>query len=166
MIVTDGKSHEVDSSEMAFRTASIMAFRQGKYCKRRCFAQHWLDPILQCCLGMANANPIILEPIMSVAVEVPSEFQVRCSIPGLLACRGHGCIIVESANELDGAQGNVVGDLNKRKGVISTTETNMDITKVEAEVHRTAQSVLLLCIKLGLLPGSACDDCTLVRRFH
>ena len=56
-----------------------------------------------------------------------------------------------------------MGDLNKRKGVISTTETNMDITKVEAEVHRTAQSVLLLCIKLGLLPGSACDDCTLVR---
>ena len=30
MIVTDGKAHEVDSSEVAFRTASIMAFRQGK----------------------------------------------------------------------------------------------------------------------------------------
>jgi hypothetical protein len=33
-----------------------------------------------------------------------------------------------------------VGDLNKRKGVITTTETNMDITKVEAEVQRIVHS--------------------------
>jgi elongation factor G len=83
MVITDGKSHEVDSSEIAFRTASMMAFRQG----------------------MAKAEAIILEPIMQLSIEVPSEFQ-----------------------------GNVVGDLNKRKGMITSTATENDFTQVEAEV--------------------------------
>ena len=37
-------------------------------------------------------------------------------------------------------QGNVVGDLNKRKGTITTTETKSDVTNVQAEVHCTQSS--------------------------
>jgi elongation factor G len=50
--VNDGQSHSVDSSELAFRQAAIGAFKQA-YMK---------------------AKPVILEPIMKVAVECPSEF--------------------------------------------------------------------------------------------
>ncbi len=48
----DGSSHEVDSSEMAFRIAGSMAFKEGA----------------------AKAKPIILEPVMLVEVVVPEEF--------------------------------------------------------------------------------------------
>jgi len=48
----DGSYHEVDSSEAAFKVAGSMAFKDG--CKR--------------------ANPILLEPVMDVAVEVPQEY--------------------------------------------------------------------------------------------
>lgn len=48
----DGSYHEVDSSEAAFKVAASMAFKDG--CKR--------------------ANPILLEPIMDVAVEVPQQY--------------------------------------------------------------------------------------------
>ncbi|GAB5361471.1 hypothetical protein AAMO2058_000716000 [Amorphochlora amoebiformis] len=51
--LTDGQAHAVDSNEIAFRMATRGAFRQG----------------------FMNSNPIILEPIMKVDVEVPSEFQ-------------------------------------------------------------------------------------------
>ena len=40
MIVEDGKAHEVDSSEIAFRTASIGAFRQGTYARVALHAMH------------------------------------------------------------------------------------------------------------------------------
>jgi len=50
--VVDGKYHEVDSSDMAFRTAAAIAFREG----------------------MKKAAPVILEPIMSVEVTAPEEF--------------------------------------------------------------------------------------------
>ncbi|MBC7252215.1 MAG: elongation factor G [Anaerolineae bacterium] len=50
--VVDGKYHEVDSSDMAFRTAAAMAFREG----------------------MKKANPVLLEPIMAVEVVAPEEF--------------------------------------------------------------------------------------------
>ncbi len=47
----DGKSHEVDSSEMAFKIAAIMALKKG----------------------MREANPVLLEPIMQIEVTVPEE---------------------------------------------------------------------------------------------
>jgi len=50
--LVDGKHHEVDSSDMAFRTAAAMAFREG----------------------MKKAAPVILEPVMRVEVVAPEEF--------------------------------------------------------------------------------------------
>ena len=47
----DGKSHEVDSSEMAFKIAAIMALKKG----------------------LREANPVLLEPIMEIEVTVPEE---------------------------------------------------------------------------------------------
>ncbi|HSS39936.1 MAG TPA: elongation factor G, partial [Polyangia bacterium] len=51
--VNDGASHPVDSSEIAFRTAALMGFREA----------------------YANAKPTILEPVMRVEVQFPEEFQ-------------------------------------------------------------------------------------------
>ena len=48
----DGSYHEVDSSEMAFKIAGSMAFKEG----------------------MAKANPVILEPIMKVEITVPEDY--------------------------------------------------------------------------------------------
>ncbi len=48
----DGKYHDVDSSEMAFKMAARLAFKDG----------------------MAKCNPILLEPIMNVEVKVPDEY--------------------------------------------------------------------------------------------
>ncbi len=53
IVINDGASHQVDSSEQAFKTASIMGFREG----------------------YADAKPTILEPIMKVEVQAPEEFQ-------------------------------------------------------------------------------------------
>ncbi|NPA50428.1 MAG: elongation factor G [Epsilonproteobacteria bacterium] len=64
----DGSYHEVDSSEMAFKLAGSMAFREG--------AQ--------------KANPVLLEPIMKVEVEVPEEYM-----------------------------GDVIGDISKRRGQVN-----------------------------------------------
>ncbi len=81
--VNDGKSHSVDSSEMAFTQAAMGAFRQA----------------------YTKAKPVILEPIMKVSVEGPSEFQ-----------------------------GNVMGSINQRRGIIiSNTEDGAD-SAIEAEV--------------------------------
>jgi len=53
IVVNDGQFHAVDSSEQAFKTASIMGFREA----------------------YAAAKPVILEPIMKVEVQAPEEFQ-------------------------------------------------------------------------------------------
>jgi elongation factor G len=53
VVVNDGAFHAVDSSEQAFKTASLMAFREG----------------------FEKAKPTILEPIMKVEVSSPEEFQ-------------------------------------------------------------------------------------------
>lgn len=53
MVINDGQVHAVDSSELAFRTATIAGFREG----------------------FLAANPVILEPIMTATVTAPEEFQ-------------------------------------------------------------------------------------------
>jgi len=82
MVINDGASHAVDSSELAFRIATVQAFKQG----------------------FLEAAPQILEPIMSVEVSAPEEFQ-----------------------------GTVIGQLNRRKGVISNSETQDGYVIIEAE---------------------------------
>lgn len=83
MVITDGKTHPVDSNELAFRMAGIMGFRQA----------------------FNKANPIVLEPIMRVEVQAPSEFQ-----------------------------GDVMGGISKRRGVIVDNQAQGDYVGVEAEV--------------------------------
>lgn len=81
--INDGSYHAVDSSDIAFQLAAIGAFKQG----------------------FAKAAPVIMEPIMKVAVEGPSEFQ-----------------------------GAVMGSLNQRRGVIVGTLEESNYTVVEAEM--------------------------------
>ncbi|MEM1010377.1 MAG: elongation factor G, partial [Myxococcota bacterium] len=81
--INDGEAHSVDSSDNAFQLAARSAFREA----------------------YAKAKPVILEPVMKVAVETPEEFS-----------------------------GTVLGTLNKRRGMISTTMTKMGINTIEAEV--------------------------------
>jgi elongation factor G len=52
-VINDGAYHAVDSSEQAFKTAALMAFREG----------------------YERATPVVLEPIMKLEVSAPEEFQ-------------------------------------------------------------------------------------------
>lgn len=83
MILEDGSYHVVDSSDIAFQLAAREAFKQA----------------------YLAARPAILEPIMKVEVEVPSDMQ-----------------------------GPVVGDLSSRRGIIHGTEPRQDTTVILAEV--------------------------------
>ncbi len=83
LTINDGAAHSVDSSDMAFQQAAIGAFRDA----------------------YGKARPIILEPIMKVVVETPSEFQ-----------------------------GQVLGTLNQRRGIIVGTSEDGVYSVVEAEV--------------------------------
>lgn len=79
----DGSYHEVDSSEMAFKIAGSMAFKEA----------------------MRKADPVILEPIMKVAVIVPDEYM-----------------------------GDVIGDINARRGQIQGTESRSGTQQIDALV--------------------------------
>jgi elongation factor G len=79
----DGKSHEVDSSEMAFKIAAIMAFKKG----------------------VQEANPVLLEPIMKVEVTAPDE-----------------------------NVGDVIGDLNSRRGRVLGVEGRGNYQVIQANV--------------------------------
>ena len=83
MTVNDGQSHSVDSSELAFKQAAMGAFRQA----------------------YRSAAPIVLEPIMKLAVECPSDFQ-----------------------------GNVMASINQRRGLIMSSTEDGVFTTIEAEV--------------------------------
>jgi len=83
MALDDGSYHAVDSSEMAFRICGRDAFHEA----------------------FRKAKPCLLEPIMKVEVEMPTEFQ-----------------------------GSIVGDLNSRRGIIMGTENKGGFTVVQAEV--------------------------------
>ena len=79
----DGSFHEVDSSEMAFKIAGSMAFKDA--CRK--------------------ADPTLLEPIMKVSVIVPDEYM-----------------------------GDVIGDLNARRGQITKLEARAGAQQIDANV--------------------------------
>ena len=81
--LVDGASHDVDSSEMAFKIAGSMGFKEAA----------------------RRANPVILEPIMAVEVRTPEEYM-----------------------------GDVIGDLNSRRGQISSMEDAQGVKVIRAQV--------------------------------
>ncbi|MFO7495901.1 MAG: elongation factor G [Desulfobacterales bacterium] len=83
VVINDGASHSVDSSEMAFQAAARGAFHEA----------------------YAKAQPVILEPIMKVVVESPTEFQ-----------------------------GGVMGSLNQRRGMIVGAQDEGPMCVIEAQV--------------------------------
>ncbi|OCG17572.1 translation elongation factor G [Gilliamella sp. Fer1-1] len=81
--IFDGSYHDVDSSEMAFKIAGSMAFKDG----------------------FMKAKPVLLEPIMKVEVETPEDYM-----------------------------GDVIGDLNRRRGMIEGMEDTATGKTVKAQV--------------------------------
>lgn len=79
----DGAYHEVDSSEMAFKIAGSMAFKEGA----------------------KKASPVLLEPVMAVEVRTPEEYM-----------------------------GDVIGDLNSRRGMIQSMEDAVGVKVIRAAV--------------------------------
>ncbi|GCE64549.1 elongation factor G [cyanobiont of Ornithocercus magnificus] len=81
--MVDGSYHDVDSSEMAFKIAGSMAFKDG----------------------VKKCNPVLLEPMMKVEVEIPENFL-----------------------------GSVIGDLSSRRGQVEGQSINSGQSKVQAKV--------------------------------
>ena len=79
----DGSYHEVDSSEMAFKIAGSMCFKEGA----------------------RRANPALLEPVMKVEVVTPEEYM-----------------------------GDVMGDLNRRRGLVQGMDDSPSGKIIRAEV--------------------------------
>ncbi|WP_350349148.1 elongation factor G [Agromyces sp. G08B096] len=82
-ILLDGAAHDVDSSEMAFKIAGSMGFKEAA----------------------RKANPVLLEPLMAVEVRTPEEYM-----------------------------GDVIGDLNSRRGQIQSMEDAAGVKVVRAHV--------------------------------
>jgi len=82
-VLTDGKYHDVDSSEMAFKIAGSIAFKEA----------------------LRKAKPVLLEPIMSVEVTTPDEYM-----------------------------GDVIGDLNSRRGSVGGMDQRGNSQIVRAHV--------------------------------
>jgi len=83
MILNDGNYHPVDSSDIAFYTASIMAFKES----------------------YKKARPAILEPIMKLEVEAPSEYR-----------------------------GTIISSINQRRGVVQDTTINDQFTTITSTI--------------------------------
>ncbi|MDX2197767.1 MAG: elongation factor G [Phycisphaerae bacterium] len=83
IVLEDGSYHTVDSSDIAFQIAAREAFKEA----------------------YLASKPAILEPIMKVEIEVPTDFQ-----------------------------GSVVGDINSRRGVIMNTESKGEATTISCQV--------------------------------
>nr|WP_276511765.1 elongation factor G [Leifsonia aquatica] len=81
--LVDGASHDVDSSEMAFKIAGSMAYKEAA----------------------RKANPVLLEPLMAVEVRTPEEYM-----------------------------GDVIGDLNSRRGQIQSMEEASGVKVIRANV--------------------------------
>jgi elongation factor G len=83
VVLNDGLHHPVDSSDMAFKICCMTAFRES----------------------YPQAKPVILEPVMSVSIEGPEEFQ-----------------------------GTMTGLINQRRGMMTGTSNNAGYAVIEAEV--------------------------------
>ena len=96
----DGKSHEVDSSEMAFKIAASMCLKKA----------------------VQEASPTLLEPIMSMEITVPEE-----------------------------VMGDVMGDLNSRRGRVMGVESKGKYQVIKAQVPMA--EVLQYALDLNALSG-------------
>ncbi|MEG2303862.1 MAG: elongation factor G [Lachnospiraceae bacterium] len=100
-VLYDGSYHPVDSSEMAFKTATVQAFKKG----------------------FLEATPVLLEPIATIKVTVPDEYT-----------------------------GDVMGDLNKRRGrVLGMTPIADGTQTIEADIPMTG--VFGYCTVLRSMTG-------------
>ena len=126
--INDGQYHPVDSSDIAFQTAAIGAFREA----------------------YDKAKPVILEPIMKVSIEGPTEFQ-----------------------------GNMFGLINQRRGVIldSTDENNMSTVNAEVPLSEMFGFSTILrsstqgkaeftmeFLKYGKVPNAVADE--LIKKYQ
>ena len=82
-VLYDGSYHDVDSNELSFKMAASIAYKEG----------------------LKNAKPVLLEPIYSLKIAIPSDYL-----------------------------GDVMGDINKRRGRIMGTDTEGERTVITAEV--------------------------------
>jgi len=83
MVIDDGDFHAVDSSQLAFEVATRSAFKEN----------------------YKRAKPIVLEPVMKVSVETPSEFR-----------------------------GNIMAIINQNRGIVSDTVIDDNFTRIDSEM--------------------------------